>query len=178
MKNFDTEKVYENVMKRFKFGGLNAKGIYIDETVMRMCYTHRRLLSQLAINLVNEGKNDKAAKVLALCEKEIPTYNVPSDYQSGSLELARAYAAIGQNAKAMELIAQLWQKSTQYMNWYCSLNANRFSSSHRECMYHLYLMQQEAELAMLIDEKKGQQLDSQLQQMAVMFQSKGGKLGY
>jgi hypothetical protein len=178
MKNFDTEKVYENVMKRFKFGGLNAKGIYIDETVMRMCYTHRRLLSQLAINLVNEGKNDKAAKVLALCEKEIPTYSVPSDYQSGSLELARAYAAIGQNAKAMELIAQLWQKSTQYMNWYCSLNASRFSSSHRECMYHLYLMQQEAELAMLIDEKKGQQLDSQLQQMAVMFQSKGGKLGY
>jgi hypothetical protein len=39
-------------------------------------------------------------------------------------------------------------------------------------------MQQEAELAMLIDEKKGQQLDSQLKQMAVMFQSKGGKLGY
>ena len=90
MKTFDTEKTYDNVMNRFKFGGLSTKGIYLDETVMRMCYTHRRLLSQLALNLVNEGKDDKAAKVLALCEKEIPTYNVPADYQSGSLELARS----------------------------------------------------------------------------------------
>ena len=178
MKNFDTEKVYDNVMNRFKFGGLSTKGIYLDETVMRMCYTHRRLLSQLAINLVNEDQFDKAAKVLALCEKEIPTYNVPSDYQSGSLELARAYAAIGKKEKAMGLINELWQKSTQYMNWYCSLDGNQFNSVQRECMYHLYLMQQELELALLIDEKKGEQMEKQLEHLMGTFQSKGGRLGY
>ena len=40
-KNFDTEKTYNNVMNRIKFGGLEQKGLYIDETIMRMCYTHR-----------------------------------------------------------------------------------------------------------------------------------------
>ena len=35
-KNFDTEKTYDNVMNKFKFGGMNQRGIYIDETVMRM----------------------------------------------------------------------------------------------------------------------------------------------
>ena len=75
MKNFDTERVYTNLMTRFKFGGLDKKGIYLDETVMRMCYTHRRLFAQLALNLIQEGKKDKAAKALAYAEKVIPAYN-------------------------------------------------------------------------------------------------------
>ena len=45
MTNFDTAKTYRNLMTRYKFGGLKTKGLYIDETVMRMCYTHRRLFA-------------------------------------------------------------------------------------------------------------------------------------
>ena len=178
MKNFDTEKVYDNVMNRFKFGGLSTKGIYLDETVLRMCYTHRRLLSQLAINLVNEEQNEKAAKVLALCEKEIPSYNVPVDYQSGSLELARSYAAIGKDAKAMEIIKQLWEKSLQYMDWYTSLEGSRFGGSQRECLYHIYVMQQELQLAQLVNEKVAGQMENQLASVIERYQSKGGKIGY
>ena len=60
VKNFDTEKTYDNVMHRFKFGGIDKKGIYIDETVMRMCYTHRRIMGKLALELINEGKEKQA----------------------------------------------------------------------------------------------------------------------
>ena len=42
LRNFDTEKTYNVVMNRFKWGGLNKPGLYIDETVARMCYTHRK----------------------------------------------------------------------------------------------------------------------------------------
>ena len=59
MKNFDTEKTYDNVMNRFKFGNVKQPGIYLDETVMRMCFTHRRLLSQLAMNLAQEDQPEK-----------------------------------------------------------------------------------------------------------------------
>ena len=178
MKNFDTDKVYDNVMHRFKFGGLYVKGIYLDETVLRMCYTHRRLLSQLAINLVNEDKNDKAVQVLDLCEKQIPSYNVPHDYQSGSLEIARSYAATGQKKKAMEIVTQLWQKSAQYMNWYCQLTGGRFNSSQRECLYHLYVMQHELQLVELIDKEKSKIMEQQLIQITDAYQNKGGNLGY
>ena len=89
MKNFDTERVYTNLMTRFKFGGLDKKGIYLDETVMRMCYTHRRLFAQLALNLIQEGKKDKAAKALAYAEKVIPAYNVPMNYLSGGIDIAK-----------------------------------------------------------------------------------------
>ena len=55
MTSYDTDKTYKNVMERFKFGGANTPGIYLDETVMRMCYTHRRLMVDLATELVSEG---------------------------------------------------------------------------------------------------------------------------
>ena len=89
-KNFDTEKVYNNVMNRFKWGGLDKPGLYIDETVMRMCYTHRHLLAQLAMQLIAEGQNAKAEKVLRKAEKVLPEYNVPYTFMSGAADMARA----------------------------------------------------------------------------------------
>lgn len=64
MTNFDTAKTYRNLMTRYKFGGLKTKGLYIDETVMRMCYTHRRLFAQLAKQLIMEHKDKQALAVL------------------------------------------------------------------------------------------------------------------
>ncbi len=174
VKNFDTEKVFDNVMHKFKFGGIDKPGVYLDETVMRMCFTHRRLLSQLALNLVQEGQTDKAKQVLDKAEKEIPDYNVRHDYQSGSLDLVRAYALTDQPVKAQKLLDELWQKSCQYMQWYCSLDGSRFSGSERDCMLHIYLMQQMLEVQDLISEEEADKKEQQLGTYMHLYQSKGG----
>ena len=174
VKNFDTEKVFDNVMHKFKFGGIDKPGIYLDETVMRMCFTHRRLLSQLALNLVQEGQTDKAKQVLDKAEKEIPDYNVRHDYQSGSLDLVRAYALTNQPLKAQKLLDELWEKSCQYMQWYCSLDGMRFSSSERDCMLHIYLMQQMLEVQDMISEEEADKKEQQLGAYMHLYQSKGG----
>ena len=173
-KQFDTEKTYDNLMNKYKYGGIDKPGIYLDETVMRMCYTHRRLMSMLATNLLDEGKTDKVKAVLAKAEKEIPAYNVPHDYQSGSLDLARAYAGTDQNKKAQELIDQLWKKSSQYIQWYCSLDGTRFASSQRECMINLYIMNQLLNLQDQVDAKKSEQMEKQLQKLSEIYYAKGG----
>ena len=178
LKNFDTEKTFDNVTHRYKFGNVSQKGIYLDETVMRMCYTHRRLLAQLAMNLVDEGKQDKAAEVLAVAEKEIPTYNVPADFASGSLDIVRAYNAIGQKNKAKDMLEQLWKKSAQYMQWYCSLDGLRFANSQRDCQMHLYILQMLTQQAEAIKPELGQQYERQLEQVFRTFQSKGGNIGF
>ena len=176
MKTFDTEKVYDNVMNRFKFGGVSTPGIYLDETIMRMCYTHRRLLAQLAMHLVQEKQDEKATKVLALCEKELPAYNIPVDYQSGSLDMARAYTALGNKAKATETLEQLWKKSTQYLQYYCSLDSFRFTGAQRDCMINLYIMQQCADLAAQVDEKLENKYYQQMDKLMRLYQSKGGSI--
>jgi hypothetical protein len=176
-KNFDTEKTYNNVMKKFKFGGVDKPGIYLDETVMRMCYTHRRLLSMLAMNLVQEGKDKQAKEVLDKCEKALPCYNIPHDYQSGSMDLAKAYALTGQTKKAQDLIDQLWKKSAEYMLWYCSLDGQRFESSQQDCLMHLYILNQILNLQSAVDEKKAQEKEKQFQTMNKLYEAKGGNYG-
>jgi hypothetical protein len=177
LKNFDTEKTFNNVTKRYKFGNISQPGIYLDETVMRMCYTHRRLLSQLAMHLANENQDEKAAQVLALAEKELPYYNVPADFSSGSLDMVRTYIAIGQNEKALKLLDQLWQKSSQYMRWYCSLSPMRFAASQQECQVHLYILQMLAQMSGDIDDATAEKYHKKLEAIFSTFESKGGNLG-
>ena len=178
MKNFDTEKTYDNVMNRFKFGNVKQQGIYLDETVMRMCFTHRRLLAQLALNLAQEDKSEKAAKVLALCEQELPCTNVPHSYESGSLDMARTYVAIGNKAKAQEILDQMWKKSIQYLGFYMSLSPSRFGISNRDCMLHLYIMEHLIHLAGQVDQKKAEAYTNKFEEVLTTYQSKGGDLGF
>ena len=96
----DSEKMYDNLMNKFKFGGIDKPGIYIDENTMRMCYTHRRIFAQLITQLMKEGKKDKALAALEYAEKMIPAFNVPYDVQNGALEMAEAYYQLGNNTKA------------------------------------------------------------------------------
>ncbi len=175
MTNFDTEKTYDNVMNRFKFGGANTPGIYFDETVMRMCYTHRRLMAQLAIHLAQEGKDSLAAKVLAKAEKELPAENVPHDFQSGSLDMVRTYIVIGDTVHAKNIIEQLWTRSSQYMNYYCTLNPTRFNAAQNDCMFHMYILNHLSELTGRIDEKQAKKYETQLAAIAEKYQGKGGR---
>ena len=175
--NFDTKRTYDNLMHRFKFGGLDQKGLYIDETVMRMCYTHRRIFTQLALHLINEGDEKKALEVLNYVDKNIPEYNVPVDYQSGSLDEARAYAALGQKSKATDLLKKLWNKSQQYLNWYCSLGGMRFTSSQNDCMMHIYIMQNVATVGSQVDRNWAEQKMKELENLVNMYRGKGGSFG-
>ena len=173
--NYDTERVYNNLMTRYKFGGLDKKGLYLDETVMRMCYTHRRLFADLATHLISENENEKAAKALEYAEKVIPTYNVPVNYMSGCLTIARAYASLGNKAKAKEYISKIWNNAKQYMLWYCSLNGNRFAQSQQECMMQLYIMQQAISVAEMIEKPFADQLEKEFNGISMVYQGKGGR---
>ena len=163
-------------MNRFKFGGLETKGLYIDETVMRMCYTHRRLFGRLLIKLLDEGKKDKAAKCMAYLEKKMPTYNVPMTFIVGGAEYLEAYYRLGQKAKAEKTFKDMFNNSVQYMKWYCSLDGNRFFQSQRDCMYHLYAMQSLLGVCARYDEKFAMNNYATFQKVTEFYQSRGGRM--
>jgi hypothetical protein len=137
----DTEKMYDNMMHKFKFGGIDNPNIYLDETVLRMCQTHRRTFVQLASQLINEGKDKKALEVLDYCAKVVPATTVPHDYvMSSSKEMADDYLKLGQTDKAMAILSDLANKSVEYLTWYLSLDDQRLQSSYEECLRHLYIL--------------------------------------
>ena len=131
----DEKLMMHNFMERFKYGNMSQPGLYIDETVSRMCRTHRRMFVMLADRLVRSGKKDDAAKVLARCEKELPACNIP--YIDDDSQLASLWAEVG-NAKEAERVAKaVLTYNLQYFNFLNSLSASTIES-YRSTNYYLF----------------------------------------
>ena len=173
-KNFDTEKTYNNVMNRFKWGGLDKPGLYIDETVMRMCYTHRHLFATLAMQLIAEGQNAKAEKVLRKSEKVLPEYNVPYTFMSGASDLARAYALIGKKADAARILNKVWADAKSYADYYLQLTGSRFMMSQNDVLRQLYIMQNIADMTQACDKNLADQRLKTVNALYAVYQAKGG----
>lgn len=157
-RTIDSERMYNNMMNKFKYGGLKENpDIYLDETVIRMCYTHRRLFNQLAQQLLKEGQKDKALKVLQRAEEEIPGSIVPHEaFYGHSLELADAWLALGHKAEAEKLLNAVGQNAKEYIEWYLSLNTQRLLQSSRECLMQIYILNDIAKTWEPIDKKKAE----------------------
>lgn len=175
-KNFDTEKTYRNMMTRYKYGGLSRPGLYIDETVMRMCYTHRRLFGQLALHLIAEGKADKALKVLQKAAKEIPVYNVPMNYMSGGTDIAKAYALLGQKKEALKCINAIWNDAAQYERYYQSLTGIRFIQAQHDCLVQMSILDQVRTITGLVDRKLAARQKAQLDNFYRTYIGMGGQI--
>ena len=175
-KNFDAEKTYHNIMTRFKFGNLKQKGLYIDETTMRMCYTHRRLLAQTALQLIADGKNQKAINILKKADVEIPAYNVTLDYMSGALDMARGWLMTGQKAKGKEYVEAVWKNASQYLNYYLSLSNDRFLQSQNDCIRQIMIMQSTCDVAGMVSPQLEQKYQKQLNNLYTLYHGRGGRM--
>ena len=175
-KNFDAEKTYHNIMTRFKFGNLKQKGLYIDETTMRMCYTHRRLLAQTALQLIADGKNQKAINILKKADVEIPAYNVTLDYMSGGLDMARGWLLTGQKAKGKEYVEAVWKNAHQYLDYYLSLPNDRFLQSQNDCIRQIMIMQSVCDVAGMVSPQLQKSYEKQLNALYTLYRGRGGSM--
>jgi len=134
----DSDRMYENLMNNYSFGGMSTPGIYLDETITRMAYTHRRLFVLTANQLVLEGKNDKALALLDKCERELPSYNLAHDfYMCYSHSMALDYIQLGQKEKGLDILCQMANKEIEYATWYLSLSDNKFLPNAGNCQSNI-----------------------------------------
>ena len=125
----DSNLMYKNMMTRFKYGNVAQRGIYMDETTGRMCKTHRRMFLMLADNLLRQGDNDKARKVLEKCEAVLPGYSVPYDDEDS--QLANLLAEAGCNKLASNVATQVIDYDLQYLQYLASLGTDRLNTYGR-----------------------------------------------
>ena len=129
----DSDTMYRNMMTRFKYGAVNTPGIYLDETVMRMCQTHRRMFLMLANSLLQKGKKAEAQKVLQKCLKELPPTTVP--YTDDDSQLASLLAEAGNAKEAAQVAKAVLDYSLQYLTYINSLGSDRVQTYGRTCYY-------------------------------------------
>ena len=100
----DTDIMSENLLNKFKFGGMSDPGVYLSTDISRMASNFRSNFIHLADELLSEGKKAKAVEVLDKCITEMPnennpfsifTYRIPIIYyEAGEMEKANQMADI------------------------------------------------------------------------------------
>ena len=170
-RTIDTRRMYDNLMTKFHFGGISNPDIYLDETILRMCYTHRRLFATLAKQLLAEGKTDLALKVVERAAKAIPETTVPHSYIGGSMELANAWLVLGYKEKAEAIILDLARNASEYLAWYASLSPRMRSMSQQDIMYSLYQLNNATEALRGADSSKAEEYTRKLDMYTGIFQN-------
>ena len=135
----DTDKMYTNLMTRFKYGNVAMPGIFLDETNLRMAQTHRRMFSILIERLLNEGKKDKALAALRMCEKVLPQATVPYEYSD--VDFAMLWFRAGDKANAAKVAKEVARQNWQYLNWANTLpqeTAYAYANSCTKTFLYLY----------------------------------------
>ncbi|MBC7864568.1 MAG: DUF2723 domain-containing protein [Bacteroidia bacterium] len=147
-----TEIMYKNIFEKpFCFGGLNKPGVYLDETSMRMAQSMRMQMVTLASVLIEEGKTDKAKKVLDKMLFEIPESNVPLEV-STYYHVQCRYQLTQQN-EANELANKLFANCESDLTAYLTLGGNDQLSYEREMQQCLGVMDGLAKMAAAYGQK-------------------------
>ena len=165
----DTERMYDNLMNKFRFGGLDNPEIYLDETVLRMCYTHRRLFATLAMQLMREGKEEKALEVVRYAKEVIPAETVSHNYMSGSMDLARVWLMHGEKQEAEGIVTDIATNACEYLDWYATLNPRVQQSCAQDILYNVYQLSNAVEILESAESANLKEMEEKLQAYHVMF---------
>jgi len=103
--NVNTEVMYDNVMNKFRWGGIEDTTLFIDENVQRMLSNFRYTFATLANALLEDGKNDSVRTVLDKCLRLMPNSVVP--FNASILPLIQVYYELGDYEEANSLVEEL-----------------------------------------------------------------------
>ena len=151
----NTEIMYNNMMNKFRFGGIDiTKGeifedgteiihptdLYLDENILRMCRAHRQMFSELINALIAEGKKEEAIAALDYCLDVIPHSSVPHNFSS--TDFVEQYYAVGEKEKGRKLADIIMKDSEAKLKWIASLDRNKAKSASDEIGKNLIIFQQ------------------------------------
>ncbi len=172
-KGLNSEKMYDNVMNKFKWGGVDKPGVYIDETLMRMCKSYRSVVfNKLAEQLLREGKGEMALNVLNKCMEVLPPENVPLDYTG--LATAEMYYVLGQNEKAEEIFTVIADNALRNVDWYFRLSPAQLTSALGELEHNLAVVQQVLSVSKHFNQEFGKKYQEEFDNYRMAYSSVRG----
>ena len=123
----DVERLYDNLMHRYRYGGLSTPGLYVDEDVRRMANTHQFLFGVLIDSLLQQGDTQRALKVCRKWQHEMPEANVP--YTDAALAMARCFYLNNLPQQGDDIVRGLLRRSVEWLSWIATIDPLRRAGS-------------------------------------------------
>jgi hypothetical protein len=141
----NTDIMYNNMMNKFKWGGMSTDGVYMDENNLRMTMNLRNNFARLAESLIMEGKTEQAKKVLAKCMAEMPRKNIPYNYFM--LPIAEVYYKLGMNNEGNQLLKEIADIYEEDLKYYFRFNGKLAENIDAEKQQAMAVMQRIGQVA-------------------------------
>lgn len=118
MGDIDSDKMY-NLVNKWDWGNGNLTSIYHDPETRKNSISYRTNMARLMEQLINEGKKDKAKKIIdaALSKMPMDFYG----YYTMVEPFAAGYYEIGEKAKAREVLERLTTKYKQSLLYFSNI---------------------------------------------------------
>jgi tetratricopeptide (TPR) repeat protein len=122
MGRVNTELMYKNVMT-WDWGNSDSDAIYHDPQTRRQSISYRTNLAKLVEQLIKEGKNDKAEKIIDLTLEKMPIKHF--GYYIFTEPYIDGYFKIGKTDKAIAVYNQVKEKYIDYLEYYKSVKMSQ-----------------------------------------------------
>ena len=136
----DVECLYDNIMHRFRYGGLSTKGIYVDEDVKHLANTHQLIMGVLIDSLLQQGDVRRALAVCRKWQQEMPHENVP--YTESALSMSRCFYLANQPRQGDEILSGMLRRAVEWLSWIDTITPSRRGGSGYSRYVWLKTMQQ------------------------------------
>ena len=117
----NTDKMYENMMNIFTWGGVENDNVYLDENCLRMFSNMRNNFGNLATALIHEGKIDSAKQVMEQCLTLFPDARIPFDLYL--IPMVDNYYKINETEKAHEVGNAILENTYEDLDYLVSLES-------------------------------------------------------
>ncbi len=124
----DTDILYNNLMNKFKYDGLNDESIYIGEFHRRSISNYRNNFARLATELIKDGDFERAKKVLDKCMEVLPEKTIA--YDLIMFNFIDNYYKVGEIEKANSIALRMFEISDNDLAYY--YNETKFGESLNE----------------------------------------------
>lgn len=136
----ESEIMYDNLMNKFKWGGVTDPEVYLDDINKRMLSNFRSSFTRLALKLIKEEKEDSARKVMERNMELFPDERVPFGYFS--IQIPEAYYKLGNIEEANKVVTEIAEIYFSELNYYFSLERRFSKTLQREKQLGLQILQE------------------------------------
>ncbi len=128
----DTDVMFENVMEKFRFRGLNDPKVYNSIDHRNFALNHRSTFNSLANALIREGKMEKAKEVIYKSLEAIPDNSIPYDYTSS--QMVKLLYRVGDMDKAKEIAMTIGERANEALNYFEEYNISIGNEAQKNLM--------------------------------------------
>ena len=115
-----SEKVYENVMTKFRWGNFDKHRLHVDRSYGPSIQSHRYMMLRAIQDFIKRGNNAKAIALIDKYFEAFPHMNFPFDYNT--IYFINSYISAGAGEKAKDVMRVLAKETAQHLEFYASLD--------------------------------------------------------